>query len=297
MGETGRLRALAGLYVGFVVLCAAIGIVGELPGLSTLALVLTLPAGFGYGPLGVLLRVLPVDPPVVRTVLNLVLIGALAVVNVSVLRWARRVLPADPAAVGVADRLTRTLVGSGVSVTPMARRTERVRSDSGEVRLERSLDLRDLQMPYRELLGVFGSLWHRAGLRVQQRPDPPALRAFDEQGYEFLVEPGEFGEAVLQVASPPARERGFLLGALVSGVPTVLLFAFGLVLFLATGGDSALFPLILGCLVTGPGSLAVGVLCLFRFRSRAFGRGLILGGLPSLIVALLYAAPVLLQGH
>jgi hypothetical protein len=297
MGDSGRLRALALLYAVVVGFCAAMGIWGARPGLSTLALVLTLPTGFAYGPLSLVLARVQFLPDVVNTAV----ITTLAAVNVIVLGWLRRALPADPAASGVEDRLARTLVGSGVTVTPMARKSERVRTATGEVRVERSLDLRDLPMPYRDLLGMFRTTWQHAGLAVQDRPDPPAVRAYDEQGYEFLVEPGPYGEAVLQVASPPARERGFVAGALVSGLPTALLFGLGLRIYLTAGGDgpapAAMWPLVAGCLVAGPGSLIIGVLCLFRFPVRAFGRGLLLGGLPSLAVALLYAVPLVLQGR
>jgi hypothetical protein len=301
VGDSGRFRAPAALYVGLVVLCAAVGIWAPQLSLTTLALVLTLPAGFAYGPLGFLPGLarlaLPGAGDLAPHVVNVVLIGGLAVANVYVLRWLSRVLPADPAAAGVADRLDRTLVGSGVAVTPMPRKTERVRTETGQVRLERSLDLRDLPMPYRDLLGMFRAMWQRAGLSVRERPDPPAVRACDEQGYEFLVEPGPFGEAVLRVASPPARERGFVTGALVSGVPTVVLFLLGLARYVAAGGDGQppSYPLIAGCLVVGPGALVIGVLCQFRHRAQRFGRGLLLGGLPSLAVALLYAVPLVLQ--
>jgi hypothetical protein len=180
----------------------------------------------------------------------------------------------------------------------MARKSERVRTPTGEVRVERSLDLRDLPMPYRDLLGMFRAMWQHAGLAVQERPDPPALRAYDEQGYEFLVEPGPFGEAVLQVASPPAKERGFLAGALVSGIPTAALFALGVISYVTTGaGAGSPSPLIAGCVLVGPAALIGGVLFLFRFPTRAFGRGMLLGGLPSLAVALLYAVPLVLQGR
>jgi hypothetical protein len=302
VGDSGRFRALAALYVGLVVLCAAVGIWASYPGLTTLALVLTLPTGFAYGPLGFLPGlarvVLPAAGDLAPHVVNVMLIGGLAVANVFVLRWLRRVLPADPAAAGVADRLDRTLVGSGVAVTPMARRTERVRTETGQVRLERSLDLRDLPMPYRDLLGMFRAMWQGAGLSVQERPDPPAVRAYDEQGYEFLVEPGPFGEAVLQVASPPARERGFVTGALVGGLPTAVLFLLGVARYVGAGsGRHPMFPLLAGCLVVGPFTLVVGLLCQFRRRAQMFGRGLLLGGLPSLAVALLYLVPVVLQGR
>jgi hypothetical protein len=299
VGDSGRFRALAALYVGLVVLCAAAGIWAPLPSLTTLALVLTLPTGFAYGPLdflpGLARLALPAAGDLAPHVVNVVLIGGLAVANVFVLRWARHMLPGDPAAAGVADRLDRTLVGSGVAVTPMARRTERVRTETGQVRLERSLDLRDLPMPYRDLLGMFRAMWQRAGLSVQERPDPPAVRAYDGQGYEFLVEPGPYGEAVLQVASPPARERGFVTGALVSGLPTAVLFLLGLAGYLDS--RHPIYPLILGSLVVGPGALVIGLLCQFRHRTRMFGRGLLLGGLPSLAVALLVAVPVVLQGR
>jgi hypothetical protein len=299
MGESGRLRALAVLYITVVGLCAAAGIWGARPGLSTLALVLTLPAGFAYGPLSLVIDQVRFLPEVVNTVV----IVTLAAGNVVVLGWLRRALPADPAASGVQDRLARTLVGSGVTVTPMARKSQRVRTPTGEVRVERSLDLRDLPMPYRDLLGMFRVMWQHAGLAVQERPDPPAVRAYDSQGYEFLVEPGPYGEAVLQVASPPARERGFVVGALVSGVPTAALFVLGVIIYALAGGDrgdpvlSAMYPLIAGCVLVGPAALIGGVLLLFRFPTRAFGRGMLLGGLPSLAVALLYAVPLVLQGR
>jgi len=296
MGDSGRFRAVVALYASLVVVCAVIGIGDSRPGLTSLALVLTLPAGFAYGPLSLVIDLVPVSSYVV----NVVLIGSLAIVNVVVLRWLRHIVPADPAANAVADRLDRALVGSGVILTPMARRSGRVRTEGGQVRLERSLDLRDLPMPYRDLLGMFRAMWQRAGLRVQERPDPPAVLAYDADGFEFLVEPGPYGEAVLQVASPAASERGYLLGALVSGLPTVALFAFGLSRYLdAGGGDlgAAWSPLFVGCLVVGPAALAVGVLCLFGYGTRTFGRGLMLGGLPSLAVALLYTVPLVLQGR
>jgi len=287
---------MVALYAGLVVVCAVIGIRDARPGLTSLALVLTLPAGFAYGPLSLVIDLVPVSSYVV----NVVLIGSLAIVNVAVLRWLRHIVPADPAAIAVADRLDRALVGSGVTLTPMARRSGRVRTENGQVRLERSLDLRDLPMPYRDLLGMFRAMWQRGGLSVQERPDPPAVLAYDADGFEFLVEPGPFGEAVLQVASPAASERGYLIGALVSGLPTVALFAFGLSRYLAAGVDdlgAAWSPLYLGCLVVGPAALVVGALCLFGYGSRAFGRGLMLGGLPSLAVALLYTVPLVLQGR
>jgi hypothetical protein len=291
MGDSGRLRAVAVLYVAVVGLCAAMGIWGTRPGLSTLALVLTLPTGFAYGPLSLVIARVQFLPDVVNTAV----ITTLAAGNILVLGWLRRALPADPAASGVEDRLARTLVGSGVTVTPMARKSERVRTATGEVRLERSLDLRDLPMPYRDLLGLFRTMWQHAGLSVQDRPDPPAVRAYDEQGYEFLVEPGPYGEAVLQVASPPARERGFVIGALVGGVPTLALFGLGLSRYLSAG--DVMVPMVDGCVLVGPAALIGGVLLLFRFPTRAFGRGLLLGGLPSLAVALLYAVPLVLQGR
>jgi hypothetical protein len=88
-------------------------------------------------------------------------------------------------------------------------------------------------------------------------------------------------------------------GALVGGLPTVVLFLLGVVRFLAAGGDSRhpIYPLIVGCLVVGPAALVVGGLCQFRHRVRMFGRGLLLGGLPSLAVALLYLVPVVLQAR
>jgi hypothetical protein len=304
MGDNGRFRALATAYVGLVLLCAGVGIFAARPGLTTLALVLTLPAGFAYGPIGFVVGFARLGAgDLVPHMVNLALIGALAVANVSVVRWLRRILPADPAAAAVRDRLARTLVGSGVIVTPMARTSERVRTHAGEVRLEHSLDLRDLPMPYRDLLGMFRAMWQRAGLLVQERPDPPAVRAVDAQGYEFLVEPGPYGEAVLQVASPPQRERGFVAGALLSGLPTGALFAFGVARYVAAGGAGtdpllhALYPLIAGCLVVGPGALLIGFGCLFRYHAQAFGRGLLLGGSPCLAVALLYAVPLVLQGR
>jgi hypothetical protein len=64
---------------------------------------------------------------------------------------------------------------------------------------------------------------------------------------------------------------------------------------LRAGGD-AVYPMVLGCVLVGPASLLAGALCLFRFGSRAFGRGLLLGGSPCLLVALLYTAPLVLQG-
>jgi hypothetical protein len=306
MGGGGRFRAGAALYAGVVMLCAAAGSYGGPYELTTVALLLSLPAGLAYGPLGLLLgfaRTVVAGAGVVLPVLSVLLVGALAVANAYVVRSLRRALAVDPASAGVQDRLARTLVGSGVAVTPMARRSERVRTDAGEVRLERSLDLRDLPMPYRELLGLFRAMWQQAGLRVQDRPDPPAVRAYDAQGYEFLVEPGPYGEAVLQVASPPARERGFVAGALSGGVPSAVLFVLGLAGLAGAGPDGhdplayGTYPLLGACLIAGLAGLVAGSMCLVAHRSRAFGKGLLLGGSPCVAVTLLYVVPSLLQGR
>ena len=84
-------------------------------------------------------------------------------------------------------RLGQALVGAGVAVTPMAHGRGPRRTGTG-VRMAQSLLLRDVPIPYRELVGVYREHWLRAGLRVQERADPPGVRAYDAEDYEYLLE-------------------------------------------------------------------------------------------------------------
>ncbi|MET0495797.1 MAG: hypothetical protein ABW000_21940 [Actinoplanes sp.] len=125
----------------------------------------------------------------------------------------------------VDDRLTRALLETGLTVTPMARGRGTVSHESGGRCRRQSLLLRDVPIPFRQLVVLYRDLWQQTGLRVQERTEPLGLRAYDAEGYEFLLEegPGYFGDAVLQVSSPPCGSR----------VRVVLLVAAGVLLTVA----------------------------------------------------------------
>ncbi|GAA3345739.1 hypothetical protein GCM10020358_53910 [Amorphoplanes nipponensis] len=192
----------------------------------------------------------------------------LAAGNAFVLRSLRRAVPRDPVARGVEDRLHLALVSTRLAVTPMMRPGRR---------RERSLLLRDVPIEFPRLVGVYRDLWHDAGLRVRQQQEPLALRAYDREGYEFSLEagPGVFGDAILRVAAPPGRRWAFVAGLATGAVPCV------------TAALSATYPALL---LTGCGALVGGLACLVVPRTRAFGRGLLTGGVPALAVLLVYAA-------
>ena len=189
-----------------------------------------------------------------------------ALLNAFVLRRLHRVLPRDPAAAGVEDRLHSALVSTGLAVTPMAQ---------AGPRRTRSLLLRDVPIAYPQLMGVYGDLWRESGLRVEQMSEPPALRAYDGEGYEFSLRagPGYFGDAILTVAAPPVRRRAVVAGLAVGAVPCV------------AAALSEAYPVLL---LTGCGALVGGLACLAAPRTRGFGRGLLAGGVPALVVLLLY---------
>ncbi|MEU8228769.1 hypothetical protein AB0C12_04085 [Actinoplanes sp. NPDC048967] len=219
------------------------------------AVVLTMPAGL----LSPLLALVPDH-------LGWYALPLLAVLNAFVLRGLSRVLPRDPIARGVENRLHSALVSTRLKVTPMLH--------SGR-RRERSLLLRDVPIAYPQLVGVYHELWRDSGLRVREVPEPLALRAYDGEGYAFSLEagPGVFGDAVLTVAPPAGRRWGFAAGLVAGGVPG------------AIAAVSAAYPALL---LTGCGALVGGLACLTVPRTRAFGRGLLLGGGPALAVLLLY---------
>ncbi len=248
---------VATLYVAAV---AALTVVSRLPCCSGdlaafVALALTMPAGLLY-PLAAL----------VPDHLGWYALPLLAVLNAVALRRLRRVLPRDPVARNVESRLHGALISTGLAVTPMAHAGRR---------RERSLLLRDVPIAYPQLVGVYRDLWQEAGLRVRQRPEPLALRAYDAEGYEFSLEagPGVFGDAVLRVTAPPAGRGVFVAGLAAGGVPCLV------------AALSATYPALL---LTGCGALVLGLSCLTAPRARAFGGGLLLGGVPALLVLWLY---------
>jgi hypothetical protein len=130
----------------------------------------------------------------------------------------------------VDDRLIRALLETGLAVTPMARGRGTVRHEDGGRCRRQSLLLRDVPIPFRQLVALYRDLWQQSGLRVQERAEPLGLRAYDAEGYEYLLEegPGYFGDAVLQVSSPPAGSRarvGLLVAAgVLLAVAVTLLF-------------------------------------------------------------------------
>ena len=192
----------------------------------------------------------------------------LAVLNAFVVRLLIRVLPRDPVARDVENRLHSALVSTRLKVTPMMHAGSR---------RERSLLLRDVPIAYPQLVGVYHDLWRDSGLRVRELPEPLALQAYDGEGYAFSLRagPGVFGDAVLTVAPPAARRWGFAAGLTAGGVPCVV---------------AALSTAYLALLLTGCGALVGGLACLAAPRTRAFGRGLLLGGVPALAVLLLYGS-------
>ncbi|GAA2602017.1 hypothetical protein GCM10010435_96660 [Winogradskya consettensis] len=183
---------------------------------GVLNVVLTLPAGlavwFSLGP------ELPVE----------LAYPVAAVVNVILIALVRLTDPARSAEAAVEQRLSVALTSSRLPVTPMLRSHGTVPAGPVRGRIERSLLLRDVPLAFPELAGVYREHWQVAGLRVQERTDPPALRAFDAQGYELLIEPapGHFGETVLQVLSPPRLQlrftAGVVAGVMVAGAVLVL---------------------------------------------------------------------------
>jgi hypothetical protein len=252
-----RFAPVASLYVAVVALLTVASRLPSYPRdlLSFVAVALTMPAGLGYP----LLALVPRH-------LGWYALPALAVLNAFLVRGLARALPRDPVERGVEERLQEALVSTRLPVTPMAR--------AGTGR-ERSLLLRDVPIVYPQLVGVYRELWQGSGLRVQERAEPVGLRAHDAAGYEFTLEPGPgvFGDAILRVAAPPARHGLFAAGLVTGGVPCVV------------AALSAAYPALL---LTGCAALLGGLSCLAPSRTRAFGRGVLLGGVPALIVLLLY---------
>ncbi|BFU44201.1 hypothetical protein [Krasilnikovia sp. MM14-A1004] len=200
-------RAATAAYVAAVAVLAAAG--------SALAAPLVFPTGVLYVPAEPWLA----GPEAALSLARIAVLSVFAVANAHLLRVLLRLLPADPAERGVARRLARALVGSGVPVTAAAGGAARIRTAGGQVRRQRSLDLRELPVSYPELVAVYQGMWRRAGLRV--RPDPPRVRAYDPQGYEYVVEPGRAGAAVLRVSGPVRRFRGLARAALAMSVPAL----------------------------------------------------------------------------
>ncbi|MFI7540597.1 hypothetical protein [Actinoplanes sp. NPDC049599] len=255
----GRLR-FAPVATGYVAVVALLTVASRLPAyrsdlLSFVALAATLPTGLAYP----LLALVPRH-------LGWYALPALALLNALVLRRLRRLLPRDPVARGVEDRLHRALVAIGVKVTPMAR---------AGPRRTRGLLLRDVPIVYPQLVGVVGDRWREAGLRVRRQEEPLALRGYDAQGYEFSLEPGPgvFGDAVLTVTAPASRHRAFAAGLAAGGLPGM------------AAGLTATYPALL---VTGCAALVGGLACLAAPHTRSFGRGMLLGGLPALLILWLY---------
>jgi hypothetical protein len=260
-----RFAPVATVYVAVVALLTVAGRLPSYPGdlAAFVALALTLPAGL----LHPLLALVPerVGWP---EHLGWYALPLLALLNAFLLRLLRRIAPRDPVARAVENRLHSALVATRLPVTPMAR--------PGHGR-ERSLLLRDVPIEFPKLVGVYRELWRDSGLRVQERPEPLALQAYDAEGYEFSLEagPGVFGDAVLRVAAPPPGRRVFAAGLATGGVPC------------AVAAVVAAYPMLL---LTGCLALIGGLACLATPRTRAFGRGLLLGGVPALAVLLLYGA-------
>jgi hypothetical protein len=129
-------------------------------------------------------------------------------------------------------------LGTGLPVTPMLRSHGTVATGPVRGRIERSLLLRDVPLAFPELAVVYREHWQDAGLRVQERTDPPALRALDPQGYELLIEPapGPFGETVLQVLSPPRLQLRFTAGWVAGVLTAVAVLALGHVDSTDSGG-------------------------------------------------------------
>ncbi|RZU48546.1 hypothetical protein EV385_0263 [Krasilnikovia cinnamomea] len=202
-------RAATAVYVAAVAVLAAAG--------SGVAAPLVFPTGLLYVPADRWLTGPGTAPPLAR----IAVLCVFAVANAHLVRAMLRLLPADPAERAVARRLARALVGSGVPVTAAAGGAGRIRTPGGQLRRQRSLDLRDLPVSYPELVAVYRGMWRRAGLTVQQRPDPPGLRARDPQGYEYVMEPGPAGAAVLRVSGPVRRFRGLARAALAVSVPAL----------------------------------------------------------------------------
>ncbi|GAA2508569.1 hypothetical protein [Winogradskya humida] len=207
-----RLRAVA--YVGLVTLVALL-----LRNAADVALVvLTLPAGLAvrYAPGSADLPVELVYP--VAAVLNVLVLTAVSLTD-----------PARRAEAGVEQRLSVALTSSRLPVTPMFHSHGTVPAGPVRGRIERSLLLRDVPLAFPELAGVYRDHWQGAGLRVQERTGPPALRALDDQGYELRIEPapGHFGDTVLQVLSPPRLQPRFTAGLVAGGLvaAAVLLWA------------------------------------------------------------------------
>ncbi|GAB1641124.1 hypothetical protein [Krasilnikovia sp. MM14-A1259] len=202
-------RAATAAYVAAVGMLAAAG--------QGLAAALVFPVGLLYGPAdGWLTGAHAALAPARVAVLCL-----FAIANAHLLRLLLRLLPADPAERGVPRRLARALVGSGVPVTAAVHGGGLVRTPAGQVRRQRSLDLGDLPLSYPQLVAVYRGMWRRAGLRVQEQADPPAVRALDPQGYEYVIEPGPPGAAVLRVSGPVRRFQRLTRAMVVAAVPAL----------------------------------------------------------------------------
>ena len=287
-----RFRDVAILYVATVAALALIGVALDVDGVRQLAVVLTYPTGvvLSLAPLLILLG--PSAPAWLETA-AVVLLSGLALANAFVVRaLLRRWAAGGRVGAGVERRLTEALLAGRIPVTPMAGPSGMVRSDAGESRWRQSLLLRDLPVPVEVLFDTYRDLWVRAGHRVaEQNVGRRALRAYDDEGHEFAltIEPLD---VVLQVTSPPVRDRGFVPGLLTGVVPQALLLvcAVGLMVAASAGADPELaylvFPILSALLGLAGVSVLAGLACTLGHLTRQFGKGLLLGaGTPAGIVA------------
>ncbi|MFI5935450.1 hypothetical protein [Actinoplanes sp. NPDC051494] len=261
---TRRAGPVIAAYVAVVTLLSAFP---ALPVARAAVLALTLPAGLllPTGPLGGV-------PPRVAGILLAAVCALGNAFLVRAVRWALRPRRAEAA---VGRRLEHALTTLRLPVTPMARSRGTVRDGPWRLRRERSLLLRDVPIAFRELTGVCRGLWTAGGLWVQERAEPPALRAFDSAGYEFRLEPapGPFGDAVLTVSAPPRRDLGFLTGLVLAGVPAVFFLTGRGLLPAAPDPD---LVLTVGLVTTGIGALVAGVVAVLRPATRHVGAGLLM---------------------
>ncbi|WP_067501447.1 hypothetical protein [Actinoplanes sp. TFC3] len=215
-----------------------------------------------------------------------------AIANVLTVHGLRRVGPGRLDGL-LQQRLAEALTATQVPVTPMARGRRTGRTEAGRRFRERSLLLRDVPMAFRDLAGLYRTSWQQAGLRLQEREQPPALRASDAEGYVLQLEAasGYFGDVVLQVSSPPRRYPGVPGGLAVSVIPALLLAGGVLALPLRPGSATwavvGAQVLLVALEATGGIALLGGVVYVLWPLTRALGIGL-LGGAATTGVLLLF---------
>jgi hypothetical protein len=136
-----------------------------------------------------------------------------------------------------------------------------------------------------ELFAVYRAMWERAGYQIAEAQCPARLMALDSQGYELILTANH-----LRVQSPVVASRGFGTGVAVGLVPQVLLCASASLAqpdAKAEPTGVALLPALGGVLCLGIGALAIGGPCLLQYRTRAFGKGLLIGAAPAAAFAML----------